>query len=115
MQNVHIGDDGWWKTQNEPAMLAHSPERQQDPGLHQKKRGPGFEGGDYAPLLHSGEIPLGVLSPVLVPQTNRRAGVLPCKFRLGKLGLHLKEAIKKPKRDSLSRTRVIGQGVTGRH
>ena len=34
---------------------AHSPECQLYPGLHQKQRDQQVEGGDPAPLLHSGE------------------------------------------------------------
>ena len=46
-------------------MCAHSPEIQLQPGLHQKQHGQQVEGGDSAPLLHSGETPSGVLPPAL--------------------------------------------------
>jgi len=37
------------------------------PGLHQEQRGQQGEGGDSTPLLHSREIPPGVLRPALEP------------------------------------------------
>ena len=46
-------------------MCARSPEGQPYPGLHQEKRGQQIKRGDSAPLLHSGETPLGVLCPAL--------------------------------------------------
>ena len=46
-------------------MCAHSPVSQQYPGLHQKQHGQQVEGGDSAPLLHSGETSHGVLCPAL--------------------------------------------------
>ena len=51
-----------------------------DDGLHPKQRGQQVEGGDSAPLLRSGETPLGVLCPAqhrkdmeLLEQVQRRA------------------------------------------
>jgi len=44
-------------------MCPHSPESQQYPGLHQKKRGQQIEGGDPAPPLCTGEVSPGVLCP----------------------------------------------------
>jgi len=51
-----------------------SPEGQPYPGLHQDKRGQQVEGGDSAPLLYSGENPLGVLCPALEPSAQERHG-----------------------------------------
>ena len=61
-------------------MSAHSPESQPYPGLHQKQRGQQVEGGDPAPLLHSGETPPGVLCPALgapVQETHGAVGASP--------------------------------------
>jgi len=41
-------------------------------GLHQKKHGQQGEGGDSAPLLHSGVTPSGVLRPALEPSAQER-------------------------------------------
>jgi len=46
-------------------VCTQSPEGQQYPGLHQKKRVQQVKGGDFAPLLCSGETPSGVLRPAL--------------------------------------------------
>ena len=46
-------------------MCAHSPESQLYPGLHQEKNGQQVEGGNSVTVLHSGEIPPGVLCPAL--------------------------------------------------
>ncbi|KAK4826703.1 hypothetical protein QYF61_010918 [Mycteria americana] len=59
-----------------PAMCAHSPESQLYPGLHQKKRGQQVEGGDSAPLLHSGETPPGVLRPALEASAQEGHGAV---------------------------------------
>jgi len=61
-------------------MCAHSPEGQLYPGLHQEKRGQQGEGGDSAPLLHSGDTSSGVLCPDLeppVPEGYGAVGVAP--------------------------------------
>ncbi|KAK4816544.1 hypothetical protein QYF61_017745 [Mycteria americana] len=62
------------KTGHELAMCTCSPESQLYPGLHQKKRGQQVEGGDSAPLLHSGETPPGVLHPALEPSAQETHG-----------------------------------------
>jgi len=46
-------------------MCSCSPEGQQYPGLHEKKRGQQVEGSDSAYLVHSGETPPGLLHPSL--------------------------------------------------
>jgi len=55
-------------------MCTHSPESQPYPGLHAQQRGQQVEGGDSAPLLHSGDIPPGVLRPALEPSAQDRPG-----------------------------------------
>jgi len=60
----------------EPTMCTHSPEGQLYPGLHQEKRGQQVEGGDSAPLLHSGETPPGVLCPALEPSAQEGHGAV---------------------------------------
>jgi len=55
-------------------MCAHSPDSQPYPGLHQKQRGQQVEGGDSAPLLHSGETPPAVLHPALETSAQERHG-----------------------------------------
>jgi len=55
-------------------MYARSPEGQLYPGLHQKQHGQQVQGGDSALLLHSGEIPPGVLRPALQPSAQERHG-----------------------------------------
>jgi len=55
-------------------MCAHSPKSQQYTGLHPQQCGRQGEGGDSAPLLHSGETPLGVLCPGLEPSAQERHG-----------------------------------------
>jgi len=57
-------------------MCASSPESQPYPGLHQEKHGQQVEGGDSAPLLHSGVTCLGVLCPALEPPAQVGHGVL---------------------------------------
>jgi len=55
-------------------MCSRSPEGQLYPGLHQKNCSQEVEGGDSAPLLCSGETPLGVLHPALEPSAQERRG-----------------------------------------
>jgi len=57
-------------------MCARSPDGQPYAGLHQKQRGQQVEGGDSAPLLHSGETPPGVLSPTLEPSAQESHGAV---------------------------------------
>jgi len=57
-------------------MCLHSPESQQHPGLHREKCGQQVEGGDSAPLLRSGEAPLGVLCPTLESSVQKRMDLL---------------------------------------
>jgi len=65
-------------------MYTHSPEGQPSPGLHPQQcgqqRGQQGEREDSAPLLCSGETPLGVLHPFLEPSAqdrHKRVGVGP--------------------------------------
>jgi len=51
-----------------------SPEGQLYPGLHPQQCGQLGKGGDSAPLLRSGENPLGVLRPPLEPSAQDRHG-----------------------------------------
>jgi len=55
-------------------MCTHSPEGQPCPGLHPQQRGQQGEREDFAPLLRSGETPLGVLHPALEPSAQGRHG-----------------------------------------
>jgi len=57
-------------------MWTHSPESQPYPGLHTQQHGQQGEGGDSAPLLHSGETPPGVLRPALEPSAQDRPGAV---------------------------------------
>jgi len=57
-------------------MCTHSPKSQPYPRLHHKQRGQQVEGGDSAPLLHSGESPSGVLCPALEPSAQERDGAV---------------------------------------
>jgi len=57
-------------------MCIHSLESQPYPGLHQKQCGQQVEGGDSAPLLHSGETSPGVLHPALEPSAQKRHGAV---------------------------------------
>ena len=56
-------------------MCVCSPEGQPYPGLHQEKCGQQVEGGDSAPLLHSGETPPGILRPALEPPAKEGSSV----------------------------------------
>ena len=62
------------KVGHELTMCTHSQESQPYPGLHQKQRGQQVEGGDSAPLLHSGETPPRVLCPALEPSAQQGHG-----------------------------------------
>jgi len=92
------------QAQHDLAVCAYSPEGQLSPGLRQKKCGQQGEGGDSAPLPHSGETPPGVLCPALEPSAQDRSGpvgvgpeeatamirgleALCCEERLRELGL----------------------------
>jgi len=77
-------------------MCPHSPEGQPYPGLHHKQHGQQDEGGDSAPLLHSGESPPGVLSSALIQGMEH----LCYEARLRELGLF-----------SLQKRRLWGQPV----
>jgi len=57
-------------------MCPCSPEGQLYHGLHQGKRGQQVEGGDSAPLLHSGETPPGALRPALEPPAREGHGAV---------------------------------------
>ncbi|GAB0181615.1 mitochondrial enolase superfamily member 1 [Grus japonensis] len=54
------------------SVCACSPESQPYPGLHHKKCGQQVKGGDSASLLHSHEIPPGVLCPALAAPVQNR-------------------------------------------
>jgi len=47
-------------------------ESKSNPGLHQKQCGQKVDRGDSAPLLHSHQIPHGVLCPALEPSAQER-------------------------------------------
>ena len=55
-------------------MCTRSSEGQLCPGLHPKQHGQQGEGVDSAPLLCSGETPLGFLHPALEPSAQDRHG-----------------------------------------
>ena len=57
-------------------MCACSPEDQLYPGLHQKKFGQLFEGGDSATLLCFGKTSPGVLCPALEPSAQEGHGTV---------------------------------------
>ena len=69
------GTDGW-KAGHEPTVCAHSPEDQPYTGLRQGKCGQQVEGGDSAPLLHSGETTAGVLCLALEPSAQEGHGAV---------------------------------------
>jgi len=54
--------------------LSHSPEGQLSPALYPQQCGQQVEGEDSAPLLNSGETPLGVRCPALEPSAQDRHG-----------------------------------------
>ena len=58
------------------AMYARSQESQLHPWLHQEKCDKRVEGGDCAPLLHSGETPPGVLHPALESSVQKDRDLL---------------------------------------
>jgi len=55
-------------------MCSCSPESQPYLGLHQEKQDLKVEGGDYSPLVRSGESPPGVLRPALGSLAQERRG-----------------------------------------
>jgi len=55
-------------------MCGHSPEGQPYSGLHPQQYGQPGKAGGSAPLLRSGETPLGVLQPALEPSAQQRHG-----------------------------------------
>jgi len=55
-------------------MCTRSPEARLYPGLHQEKRVQQVEGGDSAPLLHSGDTSPGVLCPALESSAQEKHG-----------------------------------------
>ena len=57
-------------------MCACSSEGQPYSGLCEEKRGQQIEGGDSAPLLCSGETPLGDLYPALEPPAQEGHGAI---------------------------------------
>jgi len=65
-------DENWTQADN----VHLQPRKQIVPGLHNKKCGQQVEGGDSAPLLHSHEIPLGVLHPALGPPPQKDRDLL---------------------------------------
>jgi len=64
------------KKLDEPPLCARSPAGQLYPGLHHKQCGQQVEGGDSAPMLRSGETPLGVLRPSLEPSVQEGHGAV---------------------------------------
>lgn len=94
----HIGG---WKSGYSPAMCSCIPESQPCPGMHPKQCVQQGRGRDFAPLLHSGETPAGVLCPAVQTSVQGRhepENILGWEFlfpveKLKKLGLFSLEKI----------------------
>ena len=69
-----LGSTGGWKAGHESPVCTGSPKGQLHLGLHPQQHGQQVDGGDSAPLLCSGETPLGVLCPALEPSAQERHG-----------------------------------------
>lgn len=118
--NAKITYRKWWLAKNSKwaNSVGWQPGKTTKSWVHQKECGQQAGGGDYAPLLYSGETPPGMLSPALVPlikEGHGTAGESPEEShaiwqegwrtsqqrQAGKVGQCLKGAIKKPKRGNL--------------